>query len=49
MNRGRRGEDVFSERNDYMLFIDLLQETSETFKIKIAAYCLMHNHYGGVI
>jgi putative transposase len=45
MNRGRRGEEIFTERNDYRLFIELLQESAELFNIKIAAYCLMPNHY----
>ena len=45
MNRGRRGEDIFSGREDYHLFIALLQETSAMFDIKISAYCLMSNHY----
>ncbi len=45
MNRGRRSESIFSDRSDYLLFIDLLIETSEIFNVKVAAYCLMTNHY----
>ena len=45
MNRGRRGEEIYTERNDYRLFIELLKESAELFNIKIAAYCLMPNHY----
>ena len=45
MNRGRRAEEIFTERNDYCLFLDLLQESSELWNIKISAYCLMPNHY----
>jgi len=45
MNRGRRGEDIFADREDYQLFIALMQETSAMFNIKISAYCLMSNHY----
>ena len=45
MNRGRRGEEIYTERNDYRLFIDLLKESAELFNIRIAAYCLMPNHY----
>ena len=45
MNRGRRGEEIYTERNDYRLFIELLKESAEFFNIKIAAYCLMPNHY----
>ncbi|MFC1840938.1 transposase [Thermodesulfobacteriota bacterium] len=45
MNRGRRGEDLYTERNDYRIFLELLQESSELLNVKIAAYCLMPNHY----
>jgi len=45
MNRGRRGEDVFTEKNDYNSFIELLQELVEEYNVKIAGYCLMTNHY----
>ena len=45
MNRGRRGEKVFEEKNDYNAFIDLLKELVEDYNVKIPAYCLMSNHY----
>lgn len=45
MNRGRRGEFVFADSEDYELFIALLRETSEMFAIRISAFCLMSNHY----
>ena len=45
MNRGRRQEDIFTERNDYRLFIEVLKESAELFNVKIAAYCLVPNHY----
>lgn len=45
MNRGRRGEAIFSDEKDYVLFVELLQETSEMWNVRIAAYCLMPNHY----
>jgi len=45
MNRGRRREKIFLDSNDYQTFISLLQETDERWNIKIAAYCLMSNHY----
>ena len=45
MNRGRRGEAVFHGPEDYHCFIDLLKEASGMWEIKIAAYCLMDNHY----
>jgi len=45
MNRGRRGEEIFTEKNDYRLFLEVVQESADLFNIKIAAYCLMPNHY----
>jgi putative transposase len=45
MNRGRRGEDIFTDKNDYHAFVDLLKELVEDYNIKIAAYCLLPNHY----
>lgn len=45
MNRGRRSESVFSGKQDYLMFIDLLIEISEMWNINVAAYCLMTNHY----
>ena len=45
MNRGRRGEAIYSDDTDYSLFTDLLKETAEMWNIRIAAYCLMPNHY----
>ena len=45
MNRGRRGEFVFMTKNDYFGFIDLLEDTTEMWNLRVAAYCLMPNHY----
>jgi REP-associated tyrosine transposase len=45
MNRGRRKEDIFLSRTDYETFIKILQETSSSWNIKIAAYCLIPSHY----
>ena len=45
MNRGRRGEKIFENMEDYWSFVDLLEELSEVFNVKVAAYCLMSNHY----
>ena len=45
MNRGGRYMSIFEDNKDYSMFLDLLQETIETFHIKIAAFCLMDNHY----
>ncbi|MBW2194722.1 MAG: transposase [Deltaproteobacteria bacterium] len=45
MNRGRRGEEIFTGKNDYNAFIELLKELVEDYNVRISAYCLMSNHY----
>lgn len=45
LNRGRRGERIFTDTYDYIGFIDLLIDTCEQWNLRVAAYCLMPNHY----
>ncbi len=45
MNRGRRSDLIFQDRNDYLSFIDILKDITELWDARISAYCLMHNHY----
>lgn len=45
MNRGRRGESVFLDKRDYSVFVELLQEVVDMYKVRVAAYCLIPNHY----
>lgn len=45
MNRGRRGEQIFTKSSDYEIFIDLLKEAVDLWNIRISTYCLMPNHY----
>jgi putative transposase len=45
LNRGRRGEDIFQDDTDLQAFITVLREASVLWNVKIAAYCLMANHY----
>ena len=45
MNRGRNRAQIFSSREDYIAFIELLKDASSLYKVRIAAYCLMSNHY----
>ena len=45
MNRGGRHEDIYVDKGDYLVFIELLREASEVFNVCVTAYCLMPNHY----
>jgi REP element-mobilizing transposase RayT len=45
INRGRSREQIFCSSEDYSAFIELLKDASSMWKVRIAAYCLMSNHY----
>ena len=45
LNRGRRGEPIFTSNRDYIGFLELLKDSCEMWKMRVAAYCLMPNHY----
>ena len=45
LNRGRHGEKVFLADDDYMDFIEVLADSTSLWKVNIAAFCLMSNHY----
>lgn len=45
MNRGRRSEKVFFDKDDYQAFIRVLVESTEMWNLRVSAYCLMPNHY----
>lgn len=45
MNRGRRKEPVFLSPKDYATFLTVMQEAASHWHLRIAAYCLMTNHY----
>jgi REP element-mobilizing transposase RayT len=45
MNRGLEFRNIFLNKKHKKLFLDLLSEISERFKIDIHSYCLMDNHY----
>lgn len=45
MNHARRGCHLYNDATDYQLFIDLLRDTAGLFNVRIAAFCLMPNHY----
>ena len=45
MNRARKGQEAFATVEDCNSFIDIIKDAAEIFNMKIAAYCLMANHY----
>lgn len=45
MNRARKSEILFSDKEDYYLFLKLLKEITEVWNARLAAFCMMTNHY----
>ncbi len=45
MNRGRRGETIFVDDDDYKLFLKVMEEAVGLWNVHICGYCLMPNHY----
>ena len=45
MNRGAGYGEIFDNDLHRQIFLELLGELHETFKVNIHAYCLMDNHY----
>jgi REP-associated tyrosine transposase len=45
MNRGSRREKIYKDREDYSRFVEILKDTTGLWKLRLAAYCLMPNHY----
>ncbi len=45
MNRGLERRNIFLHKNHKKIFLDLLSEISQRFKVDIHGYCLMDNHY----
>jgi putative transposase len=45
MTRGRSRVQIYREQDDYFKFVELLREASAMWRVRIAAYCLISNHY----
>jgi putative transposase len=45
LNRGRRRESIFRDPKDYEIFLQTVQEACEFWHLRVAAYCLLSNHY----
>jgi len=45
MNRGAAYRDIYKTTKQRKLFLELLSEINEMFKVEVHAYCLMDNHY----
>jgi REP element-mobilizing transposase RayT len=45
MNRGLAYQDIFTDKSDYELFLDLLSDSHEMWDLRVIAYCLLKNHY----
>jgi REP element-mobilizing transposase RayT len=45
MNRGVRGEDLYTDAREHAHFLALLAKTCERYEWLVGTYCLMGNHY----
>jgi len=45
MNRGINREAIFKEEKHKTVFIEILADNVEKFRIRLFAYCIMDNHY----
>jgi len=45
MNRGVRGEPLYTEDSDHEQFVALLAEACARYRWLLRTYCLMTNHY----
>lgn len=45
MNRGINGEAIFKEEKHKIIFLEILAEKVNKFRIRLFAYCIMDNHY----
>src|SRR3972149_269634 len=45
LNRGRRRESIFRDTQDYEMFLQTVREACESWRLRVAAYGLMPNHY----
>ena len=45
MNRGKQRQKIFRCDEDYRHFLDIVKETIGMFDLRVAAYCLIANHY----
>ena len=45
LNRSNARMQIFDTKDDYMLFINVLQEAVERFDMRLLAYCMMPNHW----
>jgi len=45
MNRGRNKDNIFQDKSDFQLFLNILGVASVEFNVIVHCYCLMSNHY----
>jgi putative transposase len=45
LNRGNAREKVFHKKEDYIAFLDLVEEAGERLPMRVLAWCLIPNHF----
>ncbi len=45
INRGVEKREIFSEREDFHKFLEIIDEYAKLFDFEISSFCVMNNHY----
>ena len=45
LNRGNGRAEVFHKKEDYLAFLDLMEEANERLPMRLLAWCLIPNHF----
>jgi putative transposase len=45
LNRSNGRDDVFHKKEDYVAFLDLIEQAQERLPMRLLAWCLMPNHF----
>ena len=45
LNRGNGRAEVFHKKDDYVAFLDLMEEAQQRLPMRLLAWCLMPNHF----
>ena len=45
VNRGVERRDIYMDDEDYLTFLEIIEESAETYNFEIFSYALMTNHY----
>jgi len=45
LNRGVAKQSIYHDKDDFLRFLQIMQEASDEYGFEIFSYCFMDNHY----